>query len=94
MNDPDKDFWVSYRITVVNQIHPAKSFWKESSLLCTKSCANFDLQYMKLSDMLETGAGFVTGEMVTFVCEILDYCPWFDFSELEVSMLLCVFLFN
>ncbi|XVF48034.1 hypothetical protein PTKIN_Ptkin03bG0158100 [Pterospermum kingtungense] len=83
VNDPDKDFWVSYRITVVNQNHPAKSFWKESSL-CTKSRANFDLQFMKLSDMLEKDAGFVTGEMVTFVCEILDYCPWFDFSELEV----------
>ncbi|XP_022729174.1 uncharacterized protein LOC111284647 isoform X2 [Durio zibethinus] len=83
LNDPDKDFWVSYRMTLVNQKHPAKSFWKESSLF-TKTRANCDLQFMKLSDMLEADAGFVMGEMVTFVCEILDYCPWFDFSELEV----------
>ncbi|XVE71506.1 hypothetical protein DITRI_Ditri10aG0156300 [Diplodiscus trichospermus] len=83
MNDPDKDFWVSYKMTVVNQKNPAKSFWKDSSLF-TKTCANCDLQFMKLSDMLEADAGFVAGEMVTFVCEILDYCPWFDFSELEV----------
>ncbi|KAK6273252.1 hypothetical protein POUND7_010335 [Theobroma cacao] len=83
VNDPDKDFWVSYRMTVLNQKHPAKSFWKESSL-CTKTSTNCDLQLMKLSNMLEADAGFVIGEMVTFVCEILDYCPWFDFSELEV----------
>ncbi|XVE98392.1 hypothetical protein REPUB_Repub03eG0102800 [Reevesia pubescens] len=83
VNDPAKDFWVSYRMTVVNKKHPAKSFWKESSL-CTKTRANCDLQFMKLSDMLKEDAGFVMGEMVTFVCEILDYCPWFDFSELEV----------
>ncbi|XP_021276357.1 uncharacterized protein LOC110410806 isoform X2 [Herrania umbratica] len=83
VNDPDKDFWVSYRMTVLNQKHPAKRFWKESSL-CTKTSTNCDLQLMKLSNMLEADAGFVIGEMVTFVCEILDYCPWFDFSELEV----------
>ncbi|OMO81238.1 TRAF-like family protein [Corchorus capsularis] len=83
VNDPDKDFWVSYRMTMVNQKNPAKNFRKESSLH-TKTCTNCDLQFMKLSDVVDANDGFVMGEMVTFVCEILDCCPWFDFSELEV----------
>ncbi|OMO57699.1 TRAF-like protein [Corchorus olitorius] len=40
--------------------------------------------FMKLSDVVDANDGFVMGEMVTFVCEILDCCPWFDFAELEV----------
>lgn len=82
--DPDKNFWVRYRMAVVNQKNPAKTVWKESSI-CTKTWNNSVLQFMKVSDMLEADAGFLVRDTVVFVCEILDCCPWFEFSDLEVS---------
>ncbi|KAJ4850001.1 hypothetical protein Tsubulata_016236 [Turnera subulata] len=82
-NDPDKNFWVRYRMAVVNQKNPAKTVWKESSI-CTKTWNNSVLQFMKVSDMLEADAGFLVRDTVVFVCEILDCCPWFEFSDLEV----------
>lgn len=83
-SDPDKNFWVRYRMAVVNQKNPAKTVWKESSI-CTKTWNNSVLQFMKVSDMLEADAGFLMRDTVVFVCEILDCCPWFEFSDLEVS---------
>ncbi|XP_021277599.1 uncharacterized protein LOC110411667 [Herrania umbratica] len=82
-SDPDKNFWVRYRMAVVNQKNPAKTVWKESSI-CTKTWNNSVLQFMKVSDMLEADAGFLVRDTVVFVCEILDCCPWFEFSDLEV----------
>ncbi|KAL5985714.1 hypothetical protein ACLOJK_027701 [Asimina triloba] len=82
-NDPDKNFWVRYRMAVVNQKSPTKTVWKESSI-CTKTWNNSVLQFMKVSDMLEADAGFLVRDTVVFVCEILDCCPWFEFSDLEV----------
>ncbi|XP_077237945.1 uncharacterized protein LOC143879445 isoform X2 [Tasmannia lanceolata] len=82
-SDPDKNFWVRYRMAVVNQKNPAKTVWKESSI-CTKTWNNSVLQFMKVSDMLEADAGFLARDTVVFVCEILDCCPWFEFSDLEV----------
>ncbi|KOM42006.1 hypothetical protein LR48_Vigan04g220400 [Vigna angularis] len=82
-SDPDKNFWVRYRMAVVNQKNPAKTVWKESSI-CTKTWNNSVLQFMKVSDMLEVDAGFLVRDTVVFVCEILDCCPWFEFSDLEV----------
>ncbi|KHN07063.1 Ubiquitin carboxyl-terminal hydrolase 12 [Glycine soja] len=82
-SDPDKNFWVRYRMAVVNQKNPAKTVWKESSI-CTKTWNNSVLQFMKVSDMLESDAGFLVRDTVVFVCEILDCCPWFEFSDLEV----------
>lgn len=81
--DPDKNFWVRYRMAVINQKNPAKTVWKESSI-CTKTWNNSVLQFMKVSDMLEPDAGFLVRDTVVFVCEILDCCPWFEFSDLEV----------
>ncbi|KAF5461398.1 hypothetical protein F2P56_017502 [Juglans regia] len=81
--DPDKNFWVRYRMAVVNQKNPTKTVWKESSI-CTKTWNNSVLQFMKVSDMLEVDAGFLVRDTVVFVCEILDCCPWFEFSDLEV----------
>lgn len=89
-SDPDKNFWVRYRMAVVNQKNPAKTVWKESSI-CTKTWNNSVLQFMKVSDMLEADAGFLLRDTVVFVCEILDCCPWFDFSDLEVSPFRVVF---
>ncbi|KAL9230264.1 hypothetical protein vseg_005639 [Gypsophila vaccaria] len=80
--DPDKNFWVRYRMAVVNQKNPAKTVWKESSI-CTKTWNNSVLQFMKVSDVLEPEAGFLLRDTVVFVCEILDCCPWFEFSDLE-----------
>lgn len=82
-NDPDKNFWVRYRMAVVNQKTPSNTVWKESSI-CTKTWNNSVLQFMKVSDMLEADAGFLVRDTVVFVCEILDCCPWFEFSDLEV----------
>ncbi|KAH9603035.1 hypothetical protein KSS87_004181 [Heliosperma pusillum] len=80
--DPDKNFWVRYKMAVVNQKNPAKTVWKESSI-CTKTWNNSVLQFMKVSDVLEPEAGFILRDTVVFVCEILDCCPWFEFSDLE-----------
>ncbi|CAL0319148.1 unnamed protein product [Lupinus luteus] len=82
-SDPDKNFWVKYRMAIVNQKNPAKTVLKESSI-CTKTWNNSVLQFMKVSDMLQTDAGFLVRDTVVFVCEILDCCPWFEFSDLEV----------
>ncbi|KAF9625012.1 hypothetical protein IFM89_017061 [Coptis chinensis] len=83
-NDPDKNFWVKYRMAVVNQKISAKTVWKESSI-CTKTWNNSVLQFMKVSDMLEADAGFLVRDTVVFVCEIVDCCPWFEFSDLECT---------
>ncbi|KFK32582.1 hypothetical protein AALP_AA6G262000 [Arabis alpina] len=81
--DVDNNFWVKYKMGILNQKNPAKSVWKESSI-CTKTWNNSVLQFMKVSDMLEADAGFLVRDTVVFVCEILDCCPWFEFSDLEV----------
>jgi hypothetical protein len=45
-----------------------------------------------VSDMLETDAGFLVRDTVVFVCEILDCCPWFEFSDLEVRNMVFLLL--
>lgn len=93
-SDPDKNYWVQYRMAVVNQKNPAKTVWKESSI-CTKTWNNSVLQFMKVSDMVESDAGFLLRDTVVFVCEITDFCPWFEFSDLEVRLnVLFFFLFK
>ncbi|KAG6485229.1 uncharacterized protein LOC122012707 isoform X1 [Zingiber officinale] len=82
-SDPDKNFWVQYRMAIVNQKNPAKTVWKESSI-CTKTWNNSVLQFMKVTDFLESDAGFLVRDTVIFICEITDCCPWFEFSDLEV----------
>ncbi|KAL2548674.1 TRAF-like family protein [Forsythia ovata] len=82
-SDPEKNFWVKYRMAIVNQKTQSKTVWKESSI-CTKTWNNSVLQFMKVSDMLESDAGFLVRDTVVFVCEILDCCPWFEFADLEV----------
>ncbi|CAH2060983.1 unnamed protein product [Thlaspi arvense] len=82
-SDMDNNFWVKYKMGILNQKNPAKNVWKESSI-CTKTWNNSVLQFMKVSDMLEADAGFLVRDTVVFVCEILDCCPWFEFSDLEV----------
>ncbi|GAB2275447.1 hypothetical protein Dimus_010204 [Dionaea muscipula] len=82
-SDLDKNFWVRYRMAVVNQKNPTKTVWKESSI-CTRTWNNSVLQFMKVSDMLEAESGFLVRDTVVFVCEIMDCCPWFEFSDLEV----------
>lgn len=82
-SDSEKNFWVRYRMAIVNQKNSSKTVWKESSI-CTKTWNNSVLQFMKVSDMLEADSGFLLRDTVVFVCEILDCCPWFEFSDLEV----------
>ncbi|XP_024360999.1 uncharacterized protein [Physcomitrium patens] len=82
-SDPDRNFWVRYRMAVVNVKHGDRTVWKESSI-CTKTWNNSVLQFMKVSDMVEADAGFLVRDTVVFVCEILDCCPWFEFSDLDV----------
>ncbi|KAK4800319.1 hypothetical protein SAY86_020806 [Trapa natans] len=75
-------------MAIVNQKNPAKTIWKESSI-CTKTWNNSVLQFMKVSDMLEADAGFLVRDTEFFVCEIMDCCPWFEFSDLEAHWTLC-----
>lgn len=75
----------------MNQKNPSKTFWKESSS-CTKIWNNSVLQFMKVSEVLEPDKGFLMRYTVVFVCEILDCCPWFEFSDLEVSRLHSLFI--
>ncbi|RWW68410.1 hypothetical protein BHE74_00024064 [Ensete ventricosum] len=67
-SDPDKNFWVRYKMAVVNQKNPAKTVWKESSI-CTKTWNNSVLQFMKVSDLLESDAGFLFRDTVVFASE-------------------------
>ncbi|KAG4194431.1 hypothetical protein ERO13_A06G053550v2 [Gossypium hirsutum] len=76
-----EDLYVRYKMTVVNKKHPAKSISKGSCLRTDTSDSHRRLLFMELSDMLKASAGFVTGEMATFVCEILDYWPLLDLSK-------------
>ncbi|KAB2076723.1 hypothetical protein ES319_A06G059900v1 [Gossypium barbadense] len=76
-----EDLYVRYKMTVVNKKHPAKSISKGSCLRTDTSDSHGRLLFMELSDMLKASAGFVTGEMATFVCEILVYWPLLDLSK-------------
>ncbi|KAL8497135.1 hypothetical protein ACS0TY_020714 [Phlomoides rotata] len=42
------------------------------------------MKFLQVFEMLEADAGFLTHNTVVFVCEILDCCPCFDFSDLEL----------
>lgn len=44
----ERNFWVKYRIAIVNQKYPERTEWKESSI-CTKTWNNSVLQFMKAS---------------------------------------------
>ena len=46
--DPDRNFWVRYRIAVENQKNHAATVWKESSI-CTRTWNNSVLQFMKVT---------------------------------------------
>lgn len=78
-------------MAIINQKNSAKTVCKESSI-CTKTWNNSVLQFMKVSDLLDTDAGFLVRDTVVFVCEIIDCCPWFDFSDLEVRLDLLFFM--
>ncbi len=43
----DRNFWVKYRIAVLNQKHPESTEWKESAI-CTKTWNNSVLQFLKV----------------------------------------------
>lgn len=81
--DPEKNFWVRYRMGILNQKDASRSVWRESSI-CTKTWSNSVLQFMKVQEMMTPDSGFLVRDSVIFVCEILDCCPWFEFSDLEV----------
>ena len=58
---PERNFWVKYRIAVVNQRHPDRTEWKDSAI-CTKTWNNSVLQFMKVcsrpSDVLTIFGAF------------------------------------
>ena len=43
----ERNFWVKYRIAILNQKYPDRTEWKESSI-CTKTWNNSVLQFMKV----------------------------------------------
>jgi len=83
--DPDGNYWVSFSIALLNEKERKKTLWKETSLF-TKTCNNYYLQMIKLSDVLEQDAGYIVENMLSFAFEMHDFSPWFDFSESKVSM--------
>lgn len=42
----ERNFWVKYRIAILNQKYPERTEWKEASI-CTKTWNNSVLQFMK-----------------------------------------------
>eukprot|EP00891_Asterochloris_glomerata_P002316 jgi/Astpho2/2316/e_gw1.00043.1.1_t len=82
---PDHNFWVKYRIAVLNQKRPDRTVWKDSAI-CTKQWNNSVLQFMKVSDILDPEAGFVHKEGLSISCEVLEACPWFEFADLDVCI--------
>ncbi|XP_057967943.1 uncharacterized protein LOC131157650 [Malania oleifera] len=82
VNDPDKNFWVSYSLTLVNQKSPDRNVLAKASFFTR--IGNSSVEFMKVSDMLKAHGGFLVRETVVFLGEILDCCPWFEFSSLEV----------
>ncbi|KAF5934919.1 hypothetical protein HYC85_026048 [Camellia sinensis] len=79
-SDSDKNFLVSYKMSLANQKNHAKSMWKETTF-CTKSNNNSVIQFMKVSDMVDADAGYLAHESVAILCQILDHCPSLEFSE-------------
>ncbi|KAL0051235.1 hypothetical protein WJX82_004155 [Trebouxia sp. C0006] len=80
---PERNFWVKYRIAVVNQRHPDRTEWKDSAI-CTKTWNNSVLQFMKVSEIMDPEAGHVHRDGVVLACEVLECCPWFEFADLDV----------
>ncbi|KAK9829646.1 hypothetical protein WJX72_007078 [[Myrmecia] bisecta] len=79
----ERNFWVKYRIAVVNQKHPERTEWKESAI-CTKTWNNSVLQFMKVHEMVDAEQGYLHKESLVLMCEVLECCPWFEFADLEV----------
>lgn len=71
----DRNFWVKYRIAVLNQKHPESTEWKESAI-CTKTWNNSVLQFIKVSAMVDHDAGYLVKDTLVLACEVLDCCPW------------------
>lgn len=71
----DRNFWVKYRIAVLNQKHPESTEWKESAI-CTKTWNNSVLQFIKVSAMVDHDAGYLIKDSLVLACEVLDCCPW------------------
>ena len=49
----ERNFWVKYRIAILNQKYPDRTDWKESSI-CTKTWNNSVLQFMKVTGCSST----------------------------------------
>ncbi len=43
----ERNYWVKYRIAILNQKHPERTEWKEAAI-CTKTWNNSVLQFMKV----------------------------------------------
>ena len=43
----ERNFWVKYRIAILNQKYPERTEWKEAAI-CTKTWNNSVLQFMKV----------------------------------------------
>ena len=84
-SDPDRNYWVRYRVAVLNQKHPERTQWKEGAV-CTKTWNTQVLQFKSVDDVLDPENGFAQKDAVAFACEILDVCPWFDVPSEEEAL--------
>ena len=44
----ERNYWVKYRIAILNQKYPERTEWKEAAI-CTKTWNNSVLQFMKVN---------------------------------------------
>ena len=55
-SDPDRNYWVRYRVAVLNQKHPERTQWKEGAV-CTKTWNTQVLQFKSVDDVLDPENG-------------------------------------
>ncbi|CAG9460218.1 unnamed protein product [Pedinophyceae sp. YPF-701] len=76
------NYWLRYRIGLVNHKNSEKTLWKESSI-CTRNWNNSVLQFVRVPEMVDPKRGFLSKDSVHFQCEVIEVHPWEEcFSDL------------
>ena len=52
----ERNYWVKYRIAILNQKYPERTEWKEAAI-CTKTWNNSVLQFMKVNRLTKFHIG-------------------------------------
>lgn len=76
------NFWVRYRVSLVNARDPTRTVWRESTI-CTRNWNNSVVQLVQVSEALDPRAGFLQKDGVEIVCDVLECMPWLEGADLE-----------